>query len=201
MAIYPAYAAIILHIFLGPAAAGRDPVLLTLAALGAAVVTTLHLVTGRREAASDALEPVSPEAGWIDVGDVGQIAEARAVIGVLPGGERVAVFRTGNRLVAVSNVCSHQNGPIGEGKVVDGFITCPWHGYQYRPEDGCSPPPFTERIKRYPLKLVDRRVWVATAAAPIGTKLETLALPAGIVSDLARAAGPAAGPASVAAGG
>ena len=29
-------------------------------------------------------------------------------------------------------------GPLGEGKIVDGCITCPWHGFQYRPQDGCT---------------------------------------------------------------
>jgi hypothetical protein len=33
---------------------------------------------------------------------------------------------------------------LGEGKIVDGCITCPWHGYQYRPADGVAGP-FTER--------------------------------------------------------
>jgi nitrite reductase/ring-hydroxylating ferredoxin subunit len=31
---------------------------------------------------------------------------------------------------------SIQNGPLGEGRIVDGCITCPWHGYQYRPDTG-----------------------------------------------------------------
>jgi len=59
------------------------------------------------------------------------------------------VFKFKGRLSALSNVCSHQGGPVGEGKVVLGFVTCPWHGYQYRLEDGCSPPPFKERIRMY----------------------------------------------------
>ncbi len=31
----------------------------------------------------------------------------------------------------ISNVCQHQNGPLGEGEIIDGCITCPWHGFQY----------------------------------------------------------------------
>mgnify|MGYP003753304843 CR=1 FL=1 len=45
------------------------------------------------------------------------------------------------------NVCKHQMGPLGEGKIIDGCITCPWHGYQYLPANGQSPPPFTEMVK------------------------------------------------------
>ena len=50
------------------------------------------------------------------------------------------MFRDGAELGALSNLCAHQNGPIGEGRIVDGCVTCPWHGYQYRLVDGCAPP-------------------------------------------------------------
>ena len=46
------------------------------------------------------------------------------------------------RIFALSNVCRHQGGPLGEGRILAGCLTCPWHGYQYHVEDGCSPPPF-----------------------------------------------------------
>ncbi|WP_075214019.1 Rieske (2Fe-2S) protein [Mongoliimonas terrestris] len=178
MSVYGAYGAVVLHVALGPMAGGRDPVLSALVAASVATLATLHLVTGRRERAADAAaSPPAAEDGWIDVGDVSEIAEARAIVGAAPGGERIAVFRTKDRLVAISNVCSHQNGPIGEGKVVRGFITCPWHGYQYRPEDGCSPPPFRERIHRYPLRLNGSRVEVATTPVPLGTRLESFRIP------------------------
>ena len=60
-------------------------------------------------------------------------------------GERVAIFKYDGKISAVSNVCQHQNGPLGEGKILDGCITCPWHGYQYLPETGASPPPFVRK--------------------------------------------------------
>ena len=46
-----------------------------------------------------------------------------------------------------------QNGPIGEGRVVDGCIVCPWHGYEYRLENGCAPAPFTEKLATYTVRL------------------------------------------------
>jgi len=80
-------------------------------------------------------------------------------------------------LSAISNICSHQNGPVGEGKVVLGFITCPWHGYQYRPDDGCSPPPFRERIRKYRVQLKGSCVLVDPEPLPLGTKLEPVPIP------------------------
>ena len=79
--------------------------------------------------------------GWLTVGPPLSIPDKAARIIAAPGGERIAVFRDGTQVGALSNLCAHQNGPLGEGRVIDGCVTCPWHGYQYRPEDGCSPPP------------------------------------------------------------
>jgi len=75
-----------------------------------------------------------------------------------PDGEAVAIFRHKGRLSAVTNLCAHQNGPLGEARVVDGCITCPWHGFQDRLEDGRAPPLYTGRLATYRLRLEGRRV-------------------------------------------
>ncbi|ODN72599.1 Rieske (2Fe-2S) protein [Methylobrevis pamukkalensis] len=179
MSIYAAYAAVVLHVALGALASRRDMTLALLTLGGLALLCTLHLVTGRRERVADAEgSPVDPDDGWIVVGDVAEIAEGRAILGAGPGGERIAVFRSNGALSAFSNVCSHQNGPIGEGKVVRGLVTCPWHGYQYRLEDGCSPPPFRERIRKYRVRLAGTTVLVDPDPLPLGTRLEPLPIPA-----------------------
>src|SRR5262249_5114227 len=90
----------------------------------------------------------------------------------LVGSERVAVFRHGDVLSAVSNVCRHQNGPLGEGRIIDGCITCPWHGYQYRPDTGISPPPFDDRIPTYDLAVVEGHVLGREQAHRPGTGVE-----------------------------
>ena len=72
-------------------------------------------------------------------------------------------------LSAVSNVCAHQNGPLGEGAVLDGCITCPWHGFQYRLEDGCAPPPYNEKLPTYRLKVENGQVFVHPLPNPPGT--------------------------------
>jgi nitrite reductase/ring-hydroxylating ferredoxin subunit len=88
-------------------------------------------------------------------------------------GERVAVLRyEGNRISAVSGVCQHQNGPLAEGKFVFGCLTCPWHGYQYKPEDGASPEPFTEKIPTFNVKVADGKVWLDPTPNPAGTRVE-----------------------------
>jgi nitrite reductase/ring-hydroxylating ferredoxin subunit len=60
--------------------------------------------------------------------------------------------------------------------VIDGCVTCPWHGYQYRPEDGCSPPPSTEKVPTFRLRRDGDIVLVDPRALPPGTPTEPIVL-------------------------
>jgi len=183
MSVYFAYAAVVLHVTLGVLVTGQNLLLTVCVSASLALLCSLHLLVGRREHTADrAGSPTAPEPGWIVVGDVSEIPEGRALIGAAPNGERIAVFRSKGRLSALSNVCSHQNGPVGEGKVVLGFVTCPWHGYQYRLDDGCSPPPFKERIRKYRVALAGSQVHVETNPVPLGTKIEPVIIPEALLA-------------------
>jgi nitrite reductase/ring-hydroxylating ferredoxin subunit/uncharacterized membrane protein len=52
------------------------------------------------------------------------------------GGVGVLVARTGGELYALSNRCTHRGGPLDEGELADGCVTCPLHGSRFRLSDG-----------------------------------------------------------------
>jgi nitrite reductase/ring-hydroxylating ferredoxin subunit len=164
MLVYLAYALLVAHVTLGALQSERSPLLASLLGLGMATVLSLHLAAARREHKID-------KAGYVEACPVASIRENRAKV-VSISGERVAIFRYEGKISAVSNVCQHQNGPLGEGKIVDGCITCPWHGYQYRPEDGASPPPFPEKVATYRVQVCDGRVLIDPTPNPPGTYVE-----------------------------
>lgn len=169
MLVYAAFALLVAHVVLGVIQYERSPLYIVIIAVAFIAVAALQVTTGRREAKIDR-EPGSQSAdGWLTVGKPEDIADNRARIVVPKGGERIAVFRYGNRISAVSNVCRHQGGPLGEGRIVDGCITCPWHGFQYLPDTGVSPPPYSERIATYRTKIVDGVVLVHVKAMKPGT--------------------------------
>jgi sulfoxide reductase heme-binding subunit YedZ len=114
---------------------------------------------------------VNARGEFVDACSVEQIPQNRAKV-VTIAGERVAIFRYGQNISAISNVCRHQNGPLGEGRIIDGCVTCPWHGYQYLPDSGASPPPFTEKVATYRTCVAGDRVLVHPAALPPGTRVE-----------------------------
>jgi nitrite reductase/ring-hydroxylating ferredoxin subunit/DMSO/TMAO reductase YedYZ heme-binding membrane subunit len=163
MLVYAAYVLLIGHLALGVLQTSRAGLYTLLVGAGAAALSVLHIASALREARADAgQEPAPGPEAWIDAGPIEDIPMDRARIVAAKGGERIAVFRHAAGVSAVTNVCAHQGGPLGEGRVIDGCITCPWHGWQYRPGDGCSPPPFTERIATYPVRITAGRVEVSS---------------------------------------
>jgi len=176
MLVYDAYGSLILHVGLGVLQQEADPVLAGLLASGLAWVVSIHLVAASRETAGDrALATDLVRDGWVPVCEPDEIPDDRARIFCLSG-ERVAVFKYDGKVSAVSNVCQHQNGPLGEGRVIDGCITCPWHGYQYSPETGASPPPFTEKIPTFNVRVEDGKIWIDPRPNPAGTRAEPASL-------------------------
>ena len=172
MGVYLAYGLVVSHVILGPLETNQHPLLTLGVGISLVWIVGLHLFTALREAKLDKpFTGSTNEAGFVDVGSLDEIPENRAKIVTLAG-ERVAIFKYDGKLSAVSNVCQHQNGPLGEGKVVDGCITCPWHGYQYLPAEGASPPPFTEKIPTFEIRVFGDRIWVDPIAKPPGTHVE-----------------------------
>ena len=172
MLVYVAYAFAVAHVVLGYLHTETRALPAVLVALGAVWIGGIHLIAGRKEAAADKPhEFPTDEEGYCDVLSVDEIENYRGRI-VMLGGDRVAVFRYGRKISAISNACQHQNGPLGEGRVIDGLVTCPWHGFQYRPEDGCSPAPFTEKVPTFKVKVKSGRVFVHPKPNAAGTPVE-----------------------------
>ncbi|MEM8881902.1 MAG: Rieske 2Fe-2S domain-containing protein, partial [Pseudomonadota bacterium] len=69
------------------------------------------------------------------------------------------------------------NGPLGEGRIIDCLVTCPWHGFQYDVRTGQSPAPFTERVPTYAVALDGRHVLVDPTANPPGTPIDPVPVP------------------------
>jgi len=168
MALYVAYALVVMHVALGIMQYVHTPLIPAMLIGGFGIVTVLHLVAGWRERAGDR-GGTAADGGWIAVGAPASIPDKGARIVAAPGGERIAVFRDGAEIGALTNLCAHQAGPIGEGRIIDGCVTCPWHGYQYRLADGCAPPPFTEKLATYRVRISNGVVEVHPDALQPGT--------------------------------
>ncbi|MES0881178.1 Rieske 2Fe-2S domain-containing protein [Roseibium sp. SCP14] len=180
MFIYAAYVFVVLHVALGALQGPADPIFTSVVAASVVLVSGLHFATGRMEARRDRGEETAKKSlqdqGWVVAGEVDEIDDDCAKVVTLSEDERVAIFKYDGKLSAITNACAHQNGPLGEGKVLWGCITCPWHGYQYNLADGRAPEPFTEKISTYRLKLIGSTVLLDPNPQPPGTYVEPVVI-------------------------
>jgi nitrite reductase/ring-hydroxylating ferredoxin subunit/DMSO/TMAO reductase YedYZ heme-binding membrane subunit len=186
MAVYLAYGALVLHIGLGYLQDVDNPAFAIIAAVSIAAVSGLHLAAAQKERSglipavrAAQSTPESDSNQWVIAGCIADTIEDRGLVVTPPNGEKIAVFRYEGKLSAISNVCAHQNGPLGEGRIVFGCVTCPWHGFQYDPATGRAPAPFTEKIATYNLKLDGDRILVDPNPNAPGTAVEPVVIPGG----------------------
>ena len=173
MMVYLAYLLLIFHVLLGIVQSDPAPVLVLLLGIGSVVVVASHVMAALKESKLDRSTAPGLNSDYRPAGDHRDIPDNGAFI-VNFGEERIAIFKYDGKLSAVSNVCCHQNGPLGEGRIIDGLITCPWHGFQYRPHDGCAPEPFKEKVSTYDLQLDGFEIRINPRPHPPGTKVPPL---------------------------
>jgi nitrite reductase/ring-hydroxylating ferredoxin subunit/uncharacterized membrane protein len=72
---------------------------------------------------------------WTPVLEEAELEDGRPRV-VRAGDTEVLLVREGNRLHALWASCTHECGPLAEGRFADGNVTCPWHGSTFRLADG-----------------------------------------------------------------
>ena len=73
----------------------------------------------------------------VKVGNVSEIAEGTSKI-IEAEGKQIAVFNVSGKFFAISNVCCHQEGPLGEGFLSGETVTCPLHAWEFDLKTGKS---------------------------------------------------------------
>ena len=106
-----------------------------------------------------------PETQWIDVGAVEEIAR-RGLVEVVIGKTKLAVSCRDGRFGAVSGVCNHAAGPLGQGNFDGDYIVCPWHFWKFHHRTGEGEPGFEDdKVPAYAVAVEDGRVRVDLASA------------------------------------
>jgi len=69
-------------------------------------------------------------------------------------GRSYAVFEVDGALHVTDGACPHNGGPLAEGLVRDGVVTCPWHWYSYELATGRCRTAAGYQLRRYPVVFV-----------------------------------------------
>ncbi len=88
----------------------------------------------------------------------------------LPNGERlfveldgksIVLFNVAGQIFAIADLCTHDDGPLGDGDLEDHNIVCPRHGAEFDIRSGKAVQmPAVVDIPAYPVKVVDGNIWL-----------------------------------------
>lgn len=105
-------------------------------------------------------------AEWTDAAAEADLPDGSG-LGVTVEGVPVLLVRHLGRLIALADRCTHRGGPLHEGEVADGCVTCPWHGSRFALADGSvRHGPASRPQPTLQTRVVAGRVQVRRAAEP-----------------------------------
>lgn len=103
---------------------------------------------------------------WTDVAAELDVVADKPLLGDAEG-VPVLLLRHGGGVVALADRCTHRGGPLHEGSVDDGTITCPWHGSRFCTDNGTIVEgPATRPAPVFETRVVGGRVEVRRSPEP-----------------------------------
>ena len=82
------------------------------------------------------------------------------------GAREAALFNVGDAFLAVDNRCPHRRGPLADGIVAGTAVFCPLHSWKISLETGCALSGGEGKVKTYPVRVADGKVYVAFDGEP-----------------------------------
>ena len=104
-------------------------------------------------------QPLSPKEGYIFVANIHDIPQGKGRVFKFEG-RSVAVFRVDDRCFAINNICPHQGGSLGKGKLKGFVVSCPWHHQQFDIRTGFGPDGGGYCVVSYAVKVEEGNVFV-----------------------------------------
>jgi len=98
---------------------------------------------------------------WVEIGRIEQVPLRGARCVNTPAG-KIAVFRTAeNQVYAIENRCPHKGGPLSEGIVHGGSVTCPLHNWVFDLATGEAQGADEGQVRTFVVNVVDGRIFMA----------------------------------------
>jgi 3-phenylpropionate/trans-cinnamate dioxygenase ferredoxin subunit len=102
------------------------------------------------------LDPLQVE--FLEIAPSDQLPEGERLF-IEVGGKSIVIFNLAGTLYAIGDVCSHDNGPVGDGEIEDTEIICPRHGARFDIRTGkATSLPAVVDIPSYPVRVVDEMI-------------------------------------------
>src|SRR5512141_1999673 len=99
-------------------------------------------------------------ADYVRVARYDDIPEGEAKV-VQVRGIEIGLFKISGEIHALDNICPHRGGPLAEGIVRGGEITCPWHAWSFNIRTGAYTDDARLSVKKFEVRVEDGEIKVA----------------------------------------
>ncbi|MEW6306532.1 MAG: nitrite reductase small subunit NirD [Verrucomicrobiota bacterium] len=96
---------------------------------------------------------------WSNLVAVSEMPAGRGLT-VRVGDREVALFCIDGEYHAIDGRCPHRGGPLGEGWLENGVVSCPLHGWEFDVKTGKSVNAPDCAVRRFPVRVVDGQIQV-----------------------------------------
>ena len=109
------------------------------------------------------LDPTQLE--YVEIAPADQIPTGERLFVELAG-KSIVLINLAGKLFAIGDVCSHDNGPVGDGEIEENEIICPRHGARFDIHTGkATSLPAIVDIPAYPVRVVEGMVEIGIPKA------------------------------------
>ncbi len=110
--------------------------------------------------------PLDPtQLDYVEIAPADQIPTGERLFVEL-GGKSIVLINLAGKLFAIGDVCSHDNGPVGDGEIEENEIICPRHGARFNIHTGkATSLPAIVDIPAYPVRVVEEMVEIGIPKA------------------------------------
>ena len=104
-----------------------------------------------------------PETEWHDLGLVSELKK-KSIQQLNAGKTKIALIHRDGEFSAISGICNHVGGPLGNGRIDGDYVVCPWHNWKFHCKTGKGEPGYEQdSVPTYDLKIENERLLVNVA--------------------------------------
>jgi len=104
------------------------------------------------------------QARWVEVLPLERLAD-QGIVSVRVEAVELLLVRDGERIIACERACPHEQADLSLGLIKDGRLFCPRHFASFDLDDGQVSAGWpSRRLRRYPVRAGNGRIWIDAAA-------------------------------------
>ncbi len=104
--------------------------------------------------------------GFTRVASFAELQEKGALC-VKVGEREIGLFRAGDEVYAMDNICPHAGLPLHEGEVEGTAVICAGHGWEFDFRTGLAPGEVNEEpLDRFPVRVEGDDIWIDLDRSP-----------------------------------